>query len=351
MDEMLKEMVHRGASDLHISVGCPPHIRLHGSLVPLEGCDSLSPEMARELIYTLLDPQQIKRFENDKELDFAFGVKGLSRFRVNVFYQRASVGAAIRALPFRILTFEDIGMPADVMLDLCSKPKGLVLVTGATGSGKSTTLASMVDQINQTRACHIVTIEDPIEFVHTNKRAVVDQREVHSDTHSFNEALRHILRQDPDVIMIGEMRDLETIEAALNIAETGHLVFATLHTSDAVQSINRIIDVFPAHKQDQVRTQLSFVIIGALSQQLLPRSDGAGRVLASEILLVNHAVRALIREGKIHQVFSVMQTCSREGMSTMNQSLFELYSRGVIDFAEAMGRTNEPDDLKRLFKQ
>ena len=348
LDPLLRTMVQRRASDLHLTAGAPPHYRIHEKLVPIEGIASLTPDQSRQLVYSLLAPQQIQRFEAEKELDFSFGIEQVSRFRVNVFLQRGCIGAAIRALPYRIPTFEECGLPVAICEDLCRRPKGLVLVTGATGSGKSTTLAAMIDEINTHRNCHIVTIEDPIEYVHQHKQALVDQRELEGDTHSFAAALKHVLRQDPNVIMIGEMRDIETIEAALNIAETGHLVFATLHTSDAVQSINRIIDVFAAHKQAQVRTQLSFVLVGVVSQQLIPRVDGNGRVLALEVLLATHAIRAMIRESKVHQIYSVIQTGQREGMRTMNQSLFEIYSKGLVTYEEAMSRTTDPEELQRL---
>lgn len=350
IETLLRETVEKGASDLHITTGSPPHLRIDEKLVQI-GFEAFTAKTAKEVVYSMLDAQQIKKFEERKELDFSFGMENLCRFRVNVFVQRGYIGAAIRALPFHIMTFEECGLPVEVMQNLCRRPKGLVLVTGATGSGKSTTLASMVDWINTTRNCHIITVEDPIEYVHQNKKAIVDQREVGSDTHSFAEALRHVLREDPDVILIGEMRDLETIEAALNIAETGHLVFATLHTSDSVQTINRIIDVFPDYKQQQVRTQLSFVLIGALSQQLIPKAADKGRVLAVEMLIVNHAVRSLIRESKAHQIYSAIQTGQKESMETMNQSLYKLCQRSMITYEDALSRTSEPQDLERMFKE
>jgi twitching motility protein PilT len=350
INELLKLMVERGASDLHITAELPPHLRIDEKLVPLE-YEILTPQATKELCYSILNKQQIEKFEHNKELDFAFGIKYLSRFRANLFLQRGNVGMAIRALPYKIMTFQECGLPVDITTDLCRRPKGLLLVTGATGSGKSTTLASMIDKINSERPCHIVTIEDPIEFVHENKKAIVDQRELGEDTHSFAAALKHVLRQDPDVILIGEMRDLETIEAALIIAETGHLVFATLHTSDSVQTINRIIDVFPAHQQQQVRTQLSFVLIGILAQQLIPKAGTSGRGLATEILVANHAIRSLIREAKVHQIYSLIQTSQKVGMRTMNQALYELYSQNLITYEDAVSRTTEPQDLERLFKK
>ena len=350
IDNLLKLMVDRRASDLHISSGSTIQLRIDEKLVSIDD-RILSEAESRDLSYSVLSEDQIKKFERDLELDMAFGVKGLGRFRTNVFQQRGTTCCAVRLIPYDIWTFEQCGLPADIVIDLCKKPKGLVLVTGATGSGKSTSLASMIDWINNDRNCHIVTIEDPIEFLHSNKKSVVNQREVYSDTHSFGKALRHVLRQDPNVILIGELRDLETIESALIIAETGHLVFATLHTSDCVQTINRVIDVFPAHQQQQIRTQLSFVLIGVLSQQLIPKREGAGRILAMEILLSNPALRSLIRESKVHQIYSMMQTSQKEGMKTMNQALYELYQKKLITYEDAFARTTDPDDLIRLFKK
>lgn len=350
IETLLKMMVERNASDLHISVYSPPQLRIDEKLVPTE-FPPLTPDDAKKLAYSILKPQQIEKFERELELDASFGIETLGRFRVNVFLQRGLVGAAIRLLPISIMSFKECGLEVDVVENLCKRPKGLVLVTGATGSGKSTTLASMVDKINSERNCHIVIIEDPIEYVHKNKKALVDQREVESDTRSFAQALKHVLRQDPNVILIGEMRDLETIEAALTIAETGHLVFSTLHTSDAVQTTNRIVDVFPAHQQQQVRIQLSFVLLAVLSQQLIPKAAGRGRVLATEIMIANPAVRSLIREAKTHQLQSIIQTCQKEGMRTMNQSLFELYSQKLITYEDAILRSTDPEDLERLFKK
>lgn len=350
INELLKLMVERKASDLHITANLSPHLRIDEKLVPLE-YEAFTPQATKELCYSILDKFQIDKFEQNKEFDFAFEVKGLSRFRVNIFLQRKNVGMAIRALPYKIMTFQECGLPVDIVNDLCCRPKGLVLVTGSTGSGKSTTLTSMIDKINSERPCHIISVEDPIEFVHENKKAIVDQRELGDDTHSFSGALKHVLRQDPDVILIGEMRDLETIEAALMIAETGHLVFGTLHTSDSVQTINRIVDVFPAHQQQQVRTQLSFVLIAVLAQQLIPKTGGKGRVLATEILISNYAMRSLIREEKVHQIYSLIQTSKKDGMKTMNQSLYELHSQKLISYEDAVGRTTEPQDLLRLFKK
>ena len=350
VEALLKLMVERQASDLHITAGSAPQLRIDGDLVGVEEEEILTVERTKELTYSLLSQDAIKQFEKNLELDMSFGIEGLSRFRLNVYQQRGAVGCAIRRIPFEIMSLQECGLPVEIVTKLCHKPKGLILVTGATGSGKSTTLAAMINMINQERHCHIVTIEDPIEYTFKNIKAVIEQREVGGDTHSFKEALRHVLREDPDVILIGEMRDLETIQSALNIAETGHLVFATLHTSDSVQTVNRIVDVFTAHQQQQVRTQLSFVLLAILAQQLIPRPSG-GRVLATEVLIANHAVRSLVREAKSHQIYSVIQTAKKEGMRTMNQALYELCLSGVIAQEEAMLRTTEPQDLERLFKR
>ena len=350
MEALLRLVVEQGATDLHLSANQPPHLRLDDRLVPTDHAP-LSPDDVKQLAYSLLSPEKVERFERWRELDFAFTVEGLARFRANYFIQQGYVGVAIRMLPFRILSFSELGLPGQIMTDLCSKPKGLVLVTGATGSGKTTTLAAMVDWLNMNRDFHIVTIEDPIEYVHTSKRSILDQREVGSDTQSFAQGLKHVLRQDPDVILIGEMRDLETIETALIVAETGHLVLATLHTSDAMQTVNRIVDVFPANQQNQVRVQLSLELLAVVSQQLIPKASGRGRVLATEFLLINHAVRSLIREQKIHQILSVMQTGQKEGMRTMNQTLFELYQNRVITLDAALSRSGDPEDLMRLMNR
>lgn len=347
---LLRILTERNGSDLHLSAHSPPNIRVDEKMLSLD-MPALSPGEVKDTLYAVLTPKEIEKFEKQRELDRSFEIEGLSRFRMNVFFQRGFVGAAIRCIPFKILSFSECGLPIKVVTDLCRRPKGLVLITGATGSGKSTTLASIIDKVNEERACHIITIEDPIEFVHANKQAVVDQREVGQDTNSFGLALKHVLRQDPDVILVGEMRDLETIEAALTIAETGHLVFATLHTSDAVQTVNRIIDVFPSHQQQQVRTQLSFVLVGIVSQQLIPKVGGFGRVLGCEVMIATAAVKSMVREQKVHQIYSLMQTGQKEGMQTMNQALYELYSRKLISYEDATSRSTDPDDLIRLFKR
>ena len=350
LHEMLKEMFDRGASDLHLTVGVPPMLRVHGRISPF-GDVPLAPAETKSLAYSVLTDAQKRQFEEEKELDLSFGIKDLSRFRANLYNQRGAVGMAIRAIPYAIRPFEELGLPK-IVADLCEKPKGLILVTGATGSGKSTTLATMIDKINSEHHEHIVTIEDPIEFLHHHKSCIVNQREVHSDTQSFAEALRRVLRQDPDKVLIGEMRDLETIAAALTIAETGHLTFATLHTSSAVETINRVIDVFPANQQPQIRAQLSFVLEGVLCQALVPKSNGQGRVLVLEVMIPNPAIRNLIREDKIHQIYSTMQTGQEKfGMQTMNQSLLGHYLRRNITLEEAMLRSSLPDELTQMIQR
>ena len=350
MESLLRSVVEQGATDLHVSANLPPHLRLDERLVPMDYAP-LNGDDVKELAYSLLTPEKIERFERWKELDFAFSVEGLARFRANYFIQQGYIGMAIRMLPFRIMTFSELGLPVKILTDFVERPKGLLLITGSTGSGKTTTLAAMIDYLNTNKDFHIVTIEDPIEYMHNSKRSIIDQREIGSDTQSFAQGLKHVLRQDPDVILIGEMRDLETIETALIVAETGHLVLATLHTSDAVQTVNRIVDVFPAHQQNQVRVQLSLELLGVVSQQLIPKASGRGRVLAGEVMVVNHAVRALIREQKIHQIYSVIQTGQKEGMRTMNQALYELYTNRVISLDDALGRSMDPDDLMRLINR
>lgn len=351
IEELLRIMVERGGSDLHIAAGSGPRIRVDGKLVELSQVGVLSPEHTQKLVYSVLDGNQIARFEQTQELDMSFGVSGVGRFRVNVFYQRGAVGTVLRVIPYEVKNFEQLGLPRPVCEPLCQLRKGLVLVTGATGSGKSTTLASLIDYINSTRPDHIMTIEDPIEFVHRNKSCLVNQREVGSDTSGFKEALRRVLRQDPDIVLIGEMRDKETIEAGLTLAETGHLTFATLHTSDAVQTINRIVDVFPAYQQNQIRTQLSFVLEAVFCQQLLPVANGRGRAMAAEIMIPTTGIRSLIREDKCHQIISHIQTGGKLGMQTMNQSLFTLYQQGLITWDDALHYTQDVPDLKRTFQR
>ncbi len=350
LHQLLKIMVDKGASDLHITVGSPPQLRIDGSLVPLKTAP-LNATETRQLCYSVLTDTQKQKFETDSELDLSFGVKGLSRFRGNVFVQRGAVAGVFRVIPFEILGFEKLGLPP-VVSRFADKPRGLILVTGATGSGKSTTLAAIIDKINREKRLHILTVEDPIEYLHPHKNCLVNQREVGADTDGFKTALRYVLRQDPDVVLIGELRDLETIEAALTISETGHLAFATLHTNSAVQSINRIIDVFPPHQQAQVRAQLSFTLEGVISQQLLPHASGRGRCVATEILIPNPAIRNLIREDKLHQIYSQMQVGqSHSAMQTMNQSLFLLYRNGEITLEDAMTRSHDQEELRSIIEQ
>ena len=350
MEELLNLMVQRGGSDLHLSVGAPPKIRIDGKLADTEH-ELLTPEITKKLVYSVLSADQVAKFERDLEIDFSFGVTNLGRFRTNAFMQRNTVAAVLRIIPYEVYDFDQLGLPRKVCEQICSLSKGLVLCTGATGSGKSTTLASMVDYVNERRQGHIVTIEDPIEFLHRNKGCLVNQREVGGDTNGFARALRSVLRQDPDIVLVGEMRDLETIEAALTLAETGHLTFATLHTSDTVQTINRIVDVFPAHQQQQIRTMLSFTLQAVLCQQLLPRVQGKGRALASEVMVVTPAIRALIRDNKSHQIASIIQTGGQHGMKTMNQSIFELYRAGAISHEEAMTSSPDPAELIRQMQR
>ncbi len=349
MSELFLLMHERGASDLHMTVGAPPTLRIDGQLVPTP-FEKLTHETSQTLIFSLLTENQRQRFEATNELDLAFSLKGIGRLRMNVYRQRGAIGAAIRAIPSSFKTFAEIGLP-NVIYEVMKVPKGLVLVTGPTGSGKSTTIASMIDFVNENRSAHVVTVEDPIEYVHSHKKCIINQREVGQDTESFTASLKHVLRQDPNVILIGELRDLDTISAALTIAETGHLVFATLHTTDCAQTINRIIDVFPQHQLDQVRIQLSFVLQAVICQQLLAHSSGAGRVLAAEILIVTAAIRNLIREQKVEQIQLAIQTGGKMGMQTMNQSLAELYRQNRITFQEAMTRSLDPEDLRRLMQR
>ena len=345
--QLLKTMVEQGASDLHITTGSPPMLRIDGNMVQMKMAP-MNPPDTKQLCYSILTDAQKRRFEEENELDFSFGVKGLARFRGNVFMQRGALAGVFRLIPFKVLTFDQLGLPP-VVRQLAVRHRRLILVTGPTGSGKSTTLASIIDEINTTRSEHIITVEDPVEFLHPHKKCLVNQREVGADTHSFKKALKYILRQDPDVVLLGELRDLETIEAALTIAETGHLCFATLHTNGALQSINRIVDVFPTNQQQQVRTQLSFVLEGILSQTLMPLATGKGRTLALEIMVPNMAIRSLIRDDKVHQLYSQMQMGQEKyGMQTMNQALFFLFHKKQITMEVAMSRSPDTEELKQM---
>src|SRR3990170_630943 len=345
--ELLEVMLERGASDLHLTVGAPPTVRLHGDLIRLEEYPVLESRGLQGMIYAILPQKMRERLEQELELDMSYSLPGRARFRVNVYYQRDSLGAAFRLIPFEIKSVESLELPS-VVADLARYPRGFVVVTGPTGSGKSTTLAGMVDIVNKERQAHIMTVEDPIEFLHRHQSCIVNQREVGADTHSFSAALKHVLRQDPDVILVGEMRDLETISTAITAAETGHLVFATLHTQDAPQTIDRIIDVFPPHQQQQVRVQLSTTLQGVVTQQLLQTADGQGRVVASEVLIATPAVRNLIREGKTHQIYSSMQAGGRFGMQTMDMSLSNLVKAGKLSQQLAYERCHDPEELQRL---
>jgi len=350
LHQLLKTMVERGGSDLHVTTNSPPQIRIDGKLVPLDIPPMTAPE-TKQLAYSVLTDAQKHRFEEALELDLSFGIKGLARFRANIFNQRGATAAVYRQIPYEILGFKELGLPV-VVEEICNKPRGLVLVTGPTGSGKSTTLAAMIDKINRERHEHIITIEDPVEFLHAHKNCIVNQRELHADTHSFANSLKSALRQDPDVVLIGEMRDLETIESALRIAETGHLTFGTLHTNSAAQTINRIVDVFPSHQQPQIRAQLSFVLEGILCQTLLPKANGKGRAMAMEILVPNAAIRNLIREDKVHQIYSMMQTGqTKYGMQTFNQSLATLYFKKAITLQTALSRSSNPDELQEMISR
>jgi twitching motility protein PilT len=344
---LLEEMIERDASDLHITAGERAKLRVDGDIVNSNIETILSPKDTLQLAYSVLTENQKKRFEMDDELDFSFGIQNLARFRGNCFKQRGCVSMAIRQIPFNIRTFQDLGLPA-VVAKMAEKPRGLVLVTGPTGSGKSTTLAAMIDKVNRERKGHIITVEDPIEFIHRHHSCIVNQREVGSDTHSFSNALKYALREDPDVILIGEMRDLETIQAALTIAETGHLVFATLHTNSAAEAINRIIDVFPSHQQSQVRAQLAFVLEGIVTQTLLPRARGRGRCMAAEILVITPAMRALIRDDKVHQIYSMMQSGKKFGMQTLNDALYQLYQSREVTEEECLRVSSDPNEFLRM---
>jgi len=350
LPDLLKQTVELSGSDLHLSIGSPPQVRVHGELQRLDHPD-LTPADTKALAYAVLTDAQKKRFEESKELDFSFGLRGLARFRCNMFNQKGAVGAVYRQIPEKIRTFEELALPA-VLAKMAERPRGLVLVTGPTGSGKSTTLAAMIDKINTERHGHILTVEDPIEYLHQHKNCLVNQRELHSDTDSFTNALRAALREDPDVVLIGEMRDLETVESALRIAETGHLTFGTLHTNSAASTINRIIDVFPSHQQSQIRTQLSLVVEGIVCQSLLPRADGKGRVVSLEILIPTAGIRNLIREDKVHQIYSAMQTGQEKlGMQTMNQSLATLYFRRLITIETAINASSNREELQEMINR
>lgn len=350
LPQLLKIMIDEGGTDLHITTNSPPIIRVYGALRRIDH-PVLTPAETKQIIYSILNDNQKYKFEENWELDFSFGIKGIARFRANVFLQRGAVAGAFRRIPYEIWGFEKLGLPP-VVATLADKPRGLVLCTGPTGSGKTTTLASLIDKINKERSVHVITIEDPIEYLHSHRKALINQREIHADTKGFGVALRSVLREDPDVVMIGEMRDLETIQSAITIAETGHLTFGTLHTNSASQTINRIIDVFPPHQQDQVRTQLSMNLEGIITQSLLPKADGRGRCLAVEVLLPNPAIRHLIRDNKIHQIYSTMQTGQEKyGMITFNQSLANLYFKRDISIELALSVSHNPEELNELIKR
>lgn len=346
LHQLLKVMIDQGASDMHITTNSPPQLRIDGNLVPLR-TDALTPIDTKQMCYSVLTDAQKLSFEEEQELDLSFGVKNLARFRANVYMQRGAVAGAFRMVPFQIKPLETLGLPK-VVSELCDKPRGLILITGPTGSGKSTTCASFIDRINTANRHHIITLEDPIEFLHSHKGSLINQREIGSDSKSFGRAMRYVLRQDPDAVLIGEMRDIETIEATLSLAETGHLAIATLHTNSAIQSVNRMVDVFPSHQQAQIRAVLSFVLEGIISQQLIPRIGG-GRCMAAEALVLTPAIRNLIREDKLHQIYSQMQIGrDRYGMQTMNQSFGELYVSGQVTLEDVMNRSVDPDELKNI---
>jgi len=347
--QLLEDMVQRKASDLHITAGVPPEFRVDGSIVPSEH-EVLTPEVCAQVAYSVLSDEQRKRFETTKELDFSFDVKGLSRYRANVYLQRGVVTMAIRQIPYEIMPLEKLGLPP-IIKEFTNRMKGLMLVTGPTGSGKSTTLAAMLDRINSTRQSHIITIEDPIEYIHHHKKCIVNQREIGADTNSFPTALKYVLRQDPDIILIGEMRDLETIEAALTIAETGHLVFATLHTNSTYEAVNRIVDVFPADQQKQILTQLAFTLEGVMTQQLIPRSRGGGRIMCAEVLVCTPAIKATIREGKTHQIYSLMQEGQKFGMQTMNQALLQAVLDRQLTPEDALDHTTDRIELDSMLSK
>jgi twitching motility protein PilT len=350
LNQLLKTMVEQGGSDLHVTTNSPPQVRVDGHLKPLN-LPPMTPSETKQLAYSILTDNQKHRLEESLEIDLSFGIKGLARFRANIFHQRGAIAAVFRQIPYEIKGFRELGLPT-IIERLCEKPRGLILVTGPTGSGKSTTLAAMIDKINRERSEHILTIEDPVEYLHSHKKCIVNQREVSADTHGFTAALRSALRQDPDVVLIGEMRDLETVESALRIAETGHLTFATLHTNSAAQTINRIIDVFPAHQQGQIRAQLSLVLEGIVCQTLLPKTGGKGRSMAMEILIPSPAIRNLIREDKVHQIYGMMQTGqAKHGMQTFNQALAALFFKRMITLETALARSSYPDELQEIINR
>jgi len=346
--QLLEELISRNGTDLHLTVGAPPVLRIDGDLVPTNH-EVLTPKITKELVYSLLNDEQKKRFETTRELDISFGIPNLSRFRGNVFMQRGAIAMAIRTIPYEIRTFKDLGLPP-IAAELATRQKGLILVTGPTGCGKSTTLATMIDKVNKERRSHIVTVEDPIEYLFRHQKCIVNQRQVGDDTKSFANALKYVLRQDPDVVMIGEMRDLETTESGLTIAETGHLTFATLHTNSAAESITRIIDIFPTNRQSQVRTQLSFVILGIMTQTLIKRIRG-GRILALEILVATPAVKALIRDNKVHQIYSHIQAGHKYGMQTMNECLYNLYIKKEVTLENAFAHSRNQEELQKMIEQ
>jgi len=350
LNQLLKTVVEQGGSDLHVTTNSPPQVRVDGHLKPLN-LPPMTPSETKQLAYSILTDNQKHRLEESLEIDLSFGIKGLARFRANIFHQRGAIAAVFRQIPYEIKGFRELGLPT-IIERLCEKPRGLILVTGPTGSGKSTTLAAMIDKINRERSEHILTIEDPVEYLHSHKKCIVNQREVSADTHGFTAALRSALRQDPDVVLIGEMRDLETVESALRIAETGHLTFATLHTNSAAQTINRIIDVFPAHQQGQIRAQLSLVLEGIVCQTLLPKTGGKGRSMAMEILIPSPAIRNLIREDKVHQIYGMMQAGqAKHGMQTFNQALAALFFKRMITLETAIARSSYPDELQEIINR
>ena len=346
--QLLEDMVKMNASDLHLTVGTPPVVRIDGKLVKMT-YETLTPDITKKLAYSIMNEKQRLKFETNSELDLSFGIENMSRFRCNVFMQRGNVAVALRQIPYRVKTFEELGLPK-VVSEFSKTPRGLILVTGPTGSGKSTTLAAVIDKINRERQCHIITVEDPIEYLHRHQASIINQREVYSDTNSFASALKYALREDPDVVLIGEMRDLETIEAAINISETGHLAFATLHTNSTAESINRIIDVFPTSQQEQVRISLSFSLQAVVSQCLIPKIGG-GRVMSLEVMICTPAIRALVRDDKVHQIYSMIQSGQKYGMKTMNQSLAELYNSGKITSGDAMGFSSNIQELNEMLSR